>query len=71
MVRIPPVEKRFKKGTSGNPHGRPITPEKMLFEVTMSFLVLILKAYKKDKTAQRKIITVKKYLEPRKYERTK
>lgn len=68
MARIPPVEKRFKKGISGNPSGRPIMPEKMLFKVTMSFLILVLKAYKKDKDAQKVLVNVKKYLELENYE---
>ena len=68
MVRIPPIEKRFKKGTSGNPYGRPVIPEKMLFKITMEFLLLVLKAYKKDKTAQKTLMNIKRYLELKNYE---
>jgi hypothetical protein len=68
MVRTPPVEKRFKKGISGNPSGRPIMPEKVLFKITMAFLILVLKAYKKDKNAQKVLGNIKKYLELENYE---
>ncbi|MCL1973132.1 MAG: hypothetical protein FWG57_09165 [Endomicrobia bacterium] len=69
MVRIPPVEKRFKKGVSGNPSGRPIIPEKMLFTMTMAFLILVLKACKKDKDAQKTLLNIKRFLNLEKYER--
>lgn len=68
MVRIPPIEKRFKKGVSGNPNGRPIMPEKMLFKITMAFLILVLNTYKKDKNAQRTLLSIKKFLDLENYE---
>jgi len=45
MVRIPPVEKRLKKGVSGNPCGRPIVPEKMLFKITNIYHFQLLCAF--------------------------
>jgi len=62
MYKVPPIEKRFKKGMSGNPYGRPMVPEKLLFKLTMALLILILKSYQKDKEAQRTLMKIKKLL---------
>lgn len=62
MYKVPPLETRFKKGVSANPHGRPIVPEKLLFKLTMALLILILKSYQKDKEAQRTFQEIKKLL---------
>lgn len=60
--RVPPQENRFKKGQSGNPQGRPIMPEKAIFGLTMALLIILLKAYRKDKQAQKTLLEIKKLL---------
>jgi len=60
--RVPPQENRFKKGQSGNPQGRPIMPEKALFGLTMALLIILLKAYRKDKQAQKTLLEIKRLL---------
>ena len=60
--RVPPHKNRFKKGQSGNPQGRPMMPEKAIFGLTMALLIILLKAYRKDKQAQKTLLEIKKLL---------
>lgn len=37
-------------------------PEKALFKLTMALLIIVLRAYKKDKEAQKTLLKIKKLL---------
>jgi hypothetical protein len=59
--RIPPIEKRFNKGVSGNPYGRPRLTGKEIFEITNAIFEL-LRAKNKDKIVLIKLKKIKEIL---------
>jgi hypothetical protein len=60
--RIPPIEKRFKKGVSGNPHGRPRILERDIFEIIIELLKLFLRFRNKDRAVADKLLKIKEIL---------
>ncbi len=62
MKRIPPIEKRFKKGLSGNPYGRPRILERDIFEIMIELLKLFLRYKNKDRDVANKLLKIKEAL---------
>jgi hypothetical protein len=62
MTRIPPIHKRFKKGISGNPYGRPHVTGKELFEITTAIFGLLLRAKKKDRSVLIRLEKIRRIL---------
>jgi len=60
--RFPPIEKRFKKGTSGNPYGRPCLTGKEVFEITNAIFELLLRAKYKDRSVLIKLKKIRDIL---------
>ena len=59
---MPPEEKRFKKGHSGNPAGRPRISQRDILEIMSVLLELLVKAKNKDRAAQRRLLEIKEVL---------
>lgn len=60
---IPPIEKRFKKGTSGNPYGRPRIVECDIFEIMLGLMKLFLRFKNKDRGVTSKLLKIKEVLD--------
>ncbi|MDR1160123.1 MAG: DUF5681 domain-containing protein [Syntrophomonadaceae bacterium] len=60
--RIPPIDKRFKKGISGNPYGRPRLTGKEIFEITNAIFELLLRSKSKDRSVLIKLKKNQEYL---------
>lgn len=60
--RNPPLEKRFKKGTSGSPRGRPHLAGKDVFEVANAIFELLLRAQYKDRSVLVKLKRIREIL---------
>ncbi|WP_424244248.1 hypothetical protein Dip510_001449 [Elusimicrobium posterum] len=63
MTRVPPIEQRFKKGTSGNPYGRPRITERDVFILTTALFELLIKYKNKDRTVQDRLKRIKEILD--------
>lgn len=64
MYKDPPQQHRFKKGTSGNPAGRP-KKVKASIDLLEQFLQAFLLAMKHDESAKSKITRIQKILDER------
>jgi hypothetical protein len=63
MSRImPPIDNRFKKGTSGNPYGRPRITGKEIFEISNMIFELLLQAKYKDRSVLIKLKKIREIL---------
>ena len=62
MYRQPPLQHRFKKGTSGNPAGRPKKADAKNLELLETFLQTFILALKNDKQAKDKIVQIERIL---------
>ena len=63
MYKQPPAQHRFKKGTSGNPAGRPKKADIKNIELLENFLQTFILTLKKDKRAKDKITRIEKILD--------
>ena len=62
MYKQPPAQYRFKKGTSGNPAGRPKKAGTKNIELLENFLQTFILTLKKDKRAKDKMTRIEKIL---------
>ena len=63
FMRIPPLEKRFKKGVSGNPYGRPRIIERDVFMPMTSVFELFIRYKNRDRSIQAKLRRIKEIVD--------